>query len=214
MGGKGEQALRSPGLSCSSLSLGNLQADHMGGGGGKSLQRSQGWQTKVGNSPEDRWIGPQYSPTKSRSLVASMLLTVMAPKFSSGRRGKVEGNRDGLEGKEGPLQPGMRLATHLSWDPFQRGGRERVSCTGPRREVGTLSLPRAMHPHHRPSLVSLTSVSISKKSRCHPDPCPLCKTRWELMVISQGAGTHLLGAAPGPHPEDCLQWPHCRDRGF
>lgn len=25
---------------------------------------------------------------------------------------------------------------------------------------------------------------------------------------------HLLGAAPDPHPEDCLQWLHCRDREF
>lgn len=29
----------------------------------------------------------------------------------------------------------------------------------------------------------------------------------------RGRAPHLLGAAPGPHPEGCLQWPRCRNRG-
>ena len=134
MGGKGEQDFWSPGLSCSSLSLENPQV-------GPNL----GWEEARGQiraqcrrvAPGDKRAGPQDSPTKSRSLVASMLLRVMAPKFSSGGQGNEEGNRAGLEGKKGPPLPQTRLPSHplLKTLSGRRVGRGRIWGLGRKKEA-------------------------------------------------------------------------------
>lgn len=172
VGGKGEQAFWSPGLSCSSLSLENPQVGpNLGWEEAKGQIRAQ----CRGVAPGDKRAGPQDSPTKSRSLVASMLLRVMAPKFSSGGQGNEEGNRAGLEGKKGPPLPQTRLPSHplLKTLSGRRVGRGRIWGLGPKKEARALRLPSTMHPGHRPSLASLASVSIGNKCSFQPDSCPL-----------------------------------------
>lgn len=90
---------------------------------------------------EDKRAGSEDSPTKSRSLVASMLLRVMAPKFSSGE-GRGEGNRAGLEGKEGLPLPLIRLPSHLLLEALlgrrvgsgRNGGGSPVQVPGTKQE--------------------------------------------------------------------------------
>lgn len=53
-------------------------------------------------------------------------------------------------------------------------------------------------------------------TRLLPSPS-VCGTWQVLRGISlgrRGRAPHLLGAAHGPHPEGCLQWPHCKNRRF
>lgn len=117
MGEKGKQALWSPGLSCFSPGLEKLQADHRGAWEEVGEQLDCG--TKEGHSAGDEQAGPQDSPTKSRSLVASMLLTVMAPNFSSGQGGKGRVIGQGWRAKWNLLYPESGCPAISPWPPFR-----------------------------------------------------------------------------------------------
>ena len=126
----------------------------------------------------------QDSPTKSRSLVASMLLRVMAPKFSSGQFGKGKATGLGWRARRGLLspptpQPGCPAPS--PHDPLSgrrsREGQEvgKVFGTGPRREAGALSLPGTTHPYrglplplqpHCPSIIDQSFTRTPALSRC------------------------------------------------